>query len=68
MSLLIEEINGLSSKKIISMLGTIDDIFLVSILNALAENNGSKVIELSKEMNQKSKHNDFNWCRGKWEH
>ncbi|MDC0127287.1 DNA polymerase III subunit gamma/tau [Methylophilaceae bacterium] len=44
----------ISSKKIISMLGTIDDIFLVSILNALAENNGSKVMELSKEMNQKS--------------
>jgi len=21
-----------------------------------------------EEMNQKSKHNDFNWCRGKWEH
>ena len=44
----------ISTKKIISMLGTIDDIFLVSILNALVENNGSKVIELSKEMYQKS--------------
>jgi len=44
----------ISTKKIISMLGTIDDIFLVSILNALVENNGSKVMKLSKEMYQKS--------------
>ena len=44
----------ISTKKIISMLGTIDDIFLVSILNALVENNGSKVMKLSKEMNEKS--------------
>ena len=44
----------ISTKKIISMLGTIDDIFLVSILNALGENNGNKVMMLSKEMNQKS--------------
>jgi len=44
----------ISTQKIISMLGTIDDVFLVSILNALAENNGSKIMKLSKEMNQKS--------------
>ena len=44
----------ISTKKIISMLGTIDDIFLISILNALAENNGKKVMELAKEMNEKS--------------
>ncbi|MFQ3368474.1 MAG: DNA polymerase-3 subunit gamma/tau [Methylophilaceae bacterium] len=44
----------ISTKKIISMLGTIDDIFLVSILNAIGENNGSKVMKLSKEMNEKS--------------
>ena len=44
----------ISTKKIISMLGTIDDIFLISILNALAENNGEKVMELAKEMNEKS--------------
>ena len=44
----------ISTKKIISMLGTIDDIFLVSILHALVENNGSKLMKLSKEMNEKS--------------
>ena len=44
----------ISTEKIISMLGTIDDVFLVSILNALAEDNGAKVMKLSKEMNQKS--------------
>jgi len=44
----------ISTKKIILMLGTIDDFFLVSILNALVENDGSKVMKLSKEMNQKS--------------
>ena len=46
--------NEISTKKIISMLGTIDDTFLISILNALAENNGEKVMELAKEMNEKS--------------
>jgi DNA polymerase III subunit gamma/tau len=44
----------ISTEKIISMLGTIDDVFLVSILNAIAEDNGAKVMKLSKEMNQKS--------------
>ena len=44
----------ISTKKIISMLGTIDDTFLVSILNALVESNGSEIMRLSKEMNQKS--------------
>ena len=44
----------ISTKKIIAMLGTIDDIFLISILNALLENDGSKVMKLSKEMDQKS--------------
>ena len=46
--------NEISTEKIISMLGTIDDIFLVSILNALAENKGKKVMELAKEMDEKS--------------
>jgi len=36
------------------MLGTIDDTFLTSILNALAEADGGKVMELSKEMDEKS--------------
>ena len=44
----------ISTQKIISMLGTIDDIFLVSILNALVEDNGKKMMELTKEMNEKS--------------
>ena len=44
----------ISSKKIISMLGTIDDTFLYSILNALAESDGAKVMKLSKEMDEKS--------------
>jgi len=44
----------ISSKKIISMLGTVDDTFLSSILNALAEADGVKVIQLSKEMDEKS--------------
>ena len=44
----------ISLKKIISMLGTVDDTFLSSILNALAEADGVKVIELSKEMDEKS--------------
>ena len=46
--------NKISSKNIISMLGTIDDTFLTSILNALAEADGRKVMELSKEMDEKS--------------
>ena len=46
--------NEISSEKIISMLGTIDDTFLIEILNSLAENNGKKVMELSAEMNLKS--------------
>ena len=46
--------NEISTEKIISMLGTIDDIFLISILNALVENNGKKVMELAKEMDEKS--------------
>merc|ERR1712086_550362 len=44
----------ISTKNIISMLGTIDDIFLISILNALVDNNGKKVMELAKEMDEKS--------------
>jgi DNA polymerase-3 subunit gamma/tau len=44
----------ISTKKILEMLGTIDNTFLTLILNALAENNGEKVMELSKEMNEKS--------------
>ena len=44
----------ISTKKILEMLGTIDNTFLTLILNALAENNGKKVMELSKEMNEKS--------------
>ena len=44
----------ISTQKIISMLGTIDDIFLVSILNALVKNKGERMMELAKEMNEKS--------------
>jgi len=44
----------ISSKKIISMLGTIDDTFLSSILNSLAEADGVNIMKLSKEMNEKS--------------
>ena len=44
----------ISTKKIISMLGTIDDMFLVSILDGLAENNGVKIMKLSEEMNEKN--------------
>ena len=36
------------------MLGTIDNIFLVSILNALVKNNGEEMMKLSAEMNEKS--------------
>ena len=46
--------NNISSEKIISMLGTIDDSFLIEILNALGEDNGKKLMELSEEMNEKN--------------
>ena len=44
----------ISSKNIISMLGTIDDTFLTAILNALAESDGDKIMELSKEMAERN--------------
>tara|TARA_B110000014_G_scaffold202947_1_gene152928 strand:+ start:894 stop:2471 length:1578 start_codon:yes stop_codon:yes gene_type:complete len=46
--------SSISTKEIISMLGTIDNIFLVSILNALVKNNGEEMMKLSAEMNEKS--------------
>ena len=44
----------ISTKKIVSMLGTIDDTFITLILNALAENNAEEVMKLSKEMDEKN--------------
>ena len=46
--------NNISSKKIMSMLGTIDDMFLTLILHAIAKNDGKKLMALSKEMDEKS--------------
>ncbi len=44
----------ISTKKVIIMLGTIDNSFITSILTALAENNAQKVMQLTKEMDEKS--------------
>ena len=44
----------ISVDKIISMLGTIDDTFLIEIMNALGSDDGKKMMKLSEEMNEKS--------------
>ena len=44
----------ISVDKIMSMLGTIDDTFLIEILNAIGSDDGKKMMKLSEEMNDKS--------------
>ena len=46
--------DAISVDKIISMLGTIDDTFLIEIMNAIGSDDGKKMMKLSEEMNEKS--------------
>lgn len=44
----------ITAKKILAMLGTIDNVFLINILNALASKDGEQLVALTHEMDQKN--------------